>query len=463
MLLASVALLLALCLGAGERWLDPFVPHHGLDATILWDLRLPRLLTAFAVGGLLAVAGAWFQVMLQNPLAEPYVLGVAGSAAAGAVGATALFPGAAAWAMSAGAFAGACIGIGIVGLFAALGPARLLLAGVVLAAFWAAVLALLLTLLPAQALGRAFGWMLGDLTDSPLPAGLLLAALAVSVLAGVGLSASMDRLLLGERQAKALGVPVRGLHLGLLFGASTMTAVAVTAAGTIGFVGLVVPHLMRMLVGPMHRWLLPASALAGGVPPVGADTAARPILAPAGPVALVVQLLVWALGFTLGFGLMITGDHHALGDGLLQALASLFTVGASHPGGAEEPAMDVAAGAVWVVVVALQIAYLPAIYAAFSRRESLVSLLESRSGLPAWGPELLVRHQLVGIVDTLPDLYASWEEWAAEVAESHTTYPVLLLFRSPEPWYSWVVGLLAVLDAAGSTAKPCALTSSIAS
>ncbi len=182
---------------------------------------------------------------------------------------------------------------------------------------------------------------------------------------------------------------------------------------------------------------------------LGSDYVAKDsMLAPAGPVALVVQLLVWAAGFTAGFGLMITGDHHRLGDGMLQALASVFTVGASHPGGAPETAIDVAAGSVWVVVVALQIAYLPTLYGAFSRRESLVALLESRAGLPAWGPEVLIRHQLVGIIDTLPDLYASWEEWAADVAESHTTYPVLLLFRSPEAWYSWVVGLVAVLDAA---------------
>ena len=100
------------------------------------------------------------------------------------------------------------------------------------------------------------------------------------------------------------------------------------------------------------------------------------------------------------------------------------------------------------MIVALQIAYLPALYSSFNRRESLVALLESRAGVPAWGPELLARHQLVGINDTLPDLYAAWEGWAADVAESHTTYPVLLLFRSPEPWYSWLLGLIAVLDAA---------------
>jgi hypothetical protein len=172
------------------------------------------------------------------------------------------------------------------------------------------------------------------------------------------------------------------------------------------------------------------------------------ILASAGPVALVVQLLAWAVGLSFGFGLVVAATGHSLREGLLQAVTALFTVGAMHTGGAPVPAADVAAGAVWVVIVALQIAYLPTLYGAFSRRESLVALLESRAGLPAWGPEVLLRHQLVGIVDTLPDLYGAWEGWAAEVAESHTTYPVLLLFRSPEPWYSWVVGLLAVLDAA---------------
>jgi hypothetical protein len=100
------------------------------------------------------------------------------------------------------------------------------------------------------------------------------------------------------------------------------------------------------------------------------------------------------------------------------------------------------------VVVALQIAYLPALYGAFNKRESLVAMLESRAGVPAWGPEVLARHQIVGIIDALPQFYADWELWAADLAESHTTYPVLLLFRSPEPWFSWLVGLIAVLDGA---------------
>ena len=172
------------------------------------------------------------------------------------------------------------------------------------------------------------------------------------------------------------------------------------------------------------------------------------ILAPTGPVALIVQLLFWAACLVLGFGLLLVGAGDSIADGLLQALTALFTVGAVHIGGAPDTGVDIAIGAIWVVIVALQIAYLPALYSSFNRRESLVALLESRAGVPAWGPELLARHQLVGITDTLPDFYAGWEAWAADVAESHTTYPVLLLFRSPEPWYSWLLGLIAVLDAA---------------
>jgi hypothetical protein len=171
------------------------------------------------------------------------------------------------------------------------------------------------------------------------------------------------------------------------------------------------------------------------------------ILAPTAPVALIAQLLWWAVCLVLGFALMLMNTTHSFGHGLTQAVTSLFTVGAIHSGGVANTALDIAAGATWVVIVALQIAYLPSLYNSFSRRESLVTMLESRAGSPAWGPELLARHQLVGINDALPQLYADWELWAAEVTESHTTYPVLLLFRSPEPWLNWIIGLLAVLDA----------------
>jgi len=171
------------------------------------------------------------------------------------------------------------------------------------------------------------------------------------------------------------------------------------------------------------------------------------ILAPTAPVALVAQLLFWAASLVVGFALMLLLTTHNFAQALTQALTSLFTVGAIHTGGTANTAIDIAAGATWVVIVALQIAYLPSLYSSFSRREALVTMLQSRAGSPAWGPEIIARHQLVGITDALPQLYSDWEQWAAEVTESHTTYPVLLLFRSPEPWLNWIVGLLAVLDA----------------
>jgi len=272
-------LMLWLVLGVGEAWINPF-DAEGQDATILWELRLPRLLIAFSVGGLLALAGAWFQVLLGNPLAEPYVLGVAGSASVGAVAGLMLMP-ESAWAMSIGAFAGAWVGIAVVMAFSHLGPSRVLLAGVVLAAFWAAVLALLLALLPERGLGRAFAWMMGDLSHSDIPVPLLLLAWTVALACGMLLSRSLDILLLGDLHAEALGVDLKLLRRRLLLMASAVTAIAVTAAGTIGFVGLVVPHLMRLMFGSLHRLLLPAAAVSGGLLLMLADTASRTVIAPA--------------------------------------------------------------------------------------------------------------------------------------------------------------------------------------
>ncbi len=276
----AVAACLLLGLAAGEQWINPFTAGDALESTILWELRFPRLLTAFAVGGLLALAGAWFQVLLGNPLAEPYVLGVAGSASAGAVTGLMFMP-ESAWAMSAGASAGAWIGIVIVMFFSHLGPNRMLLAGVVLAAFWSAVLALLLALLPEQGLFRAFSWMMGDLSHSDLPIPVLLLAWVTALSCGLLLSSALDKLLLGERHAEALGVDVKRLRQRLLLLASAVTALAVTAAGTIGFVGLVIPHLMRLLFGSLHKMVLPASAIGGGLLLVLADAAARTVIAPA--------------------------------------------------------------------------------------------------------------------------------------------------------------------------------------
>jgi len=286
-----MVLTLFLGLGLGEAWVNPFNPASDLERTVLWELRWPRVLTALAVGGLLALAGAWFQVLLGNPLAEPYVLGVAGSSACGAIAALALLPGSAI-AMPMGAFAGAVVGIAVIMAFAHLGASRLLLAGVVLAAFWSACLALMLALMPGHRLGMALSWMMGDLSTSPLPAYGLCAAWLAALGAGLALSRSLDVLMLGEMHAKALGVEVKRLRVKVLLLASVVTAIAVTAAGTIGFVGLVVPHAMRLVFGGLHRILLPASALGGGMLLVLADAGARVVIAPAElPVGVITAMI----------------------------------------------------------------------------------------------------------------------------------------------------------------------------
>jgi len=177
------------------------------------------------------------------------------------------------------------------------------------------------------------------------------------------------------------------------------------------------------------------------------------ILARTAPVALLAQLLFWAGSLVIGFDLMLMPTTHSFSQGLLQALTAIFTVGTVHAGGHANTAIDVSAGAVWVICVALQIGYLPTLYNAYGRREGLVALLESRAGAPAWGPELLARHQLVGIIDTLPDLYREWEAWSADVAESHSTYPILLLFRSPRRCRD-AVGTLPFVGAVPGAALP---------
>ncbi len=172
------------------------------------------------------------------------------------------------------------------------------------------------------------------------------------------------------------------------------------------------------------------------------------ILAALGPASLIAQLAVFLGLFVLGYGLMQWPWTGTFASGMTEAAASLFSVGLVHTSPRGNDFVIVLAAATGAIAIALQIGYLPAIYQAFNRRESLVTLMESRAGVPAWGPEVLMRHQLVQITDALPALYGDWELWAADLAESHISYPVLLWFRSPEPGFSWILSLLAVLDAA---------------
>jgi hypothetical protein len=156
------------------------------------------------------------------------------------------------------------------------------------------------------------------------------------------------------------------------------------------------------------------------------------ILAVAEPVALVILLITWLSMTMVGFTLVNWGiGTGSFATAFSEAGSSVFTLGftLTHTEGSR--VVDFVAAGTGMVLVALQIAYLPTLYSAYNRRETLVTLLESRAGSPAWGPELLIRHQLVGTIDNLPNLFAEWERWAADVAESHSTYPSLLYLRSP--------------------------------
>jgi len=169
---------------------------------------------------------------------------------------------------------------------------------------------------------------------------------------------------------------------------------------------------------------------------------------------LLAQLAAWLIVAYIGFALLLWPfAAGGLASAFIDAGSSLFTLGFAVPAGTAPAVIVFLAAATGLVILTLQIAYLPTLYSAFNRRETQVALLNERAGMPSWGPELLARtHYALGTgvstLDTMPDLYARWESWAADVAESHTTYPVLVRFRSPGPLSSWVTALLAVLDSA---------------
>ena len=264
-----------------------------LQQTLVLELRLPRTLSAFATGGLLAVAGALMQVLLRNPLADPYVLGLSGGAAVGAL--FAMLAGLGGLMISGSAFAGALLAtLMVFGLAHGTGswtPSRLLLTGVVVAAGWGAVITLMLAISPAQRLPGMLYWLMGDVSyaRTPWPA---LAFLVLVCLLVVPLGRSLNVLARGPMQAAALGVAVRPLEWTIYILASLLTATAVTMAGSIGFVGLVVPHMLRLVLGNAQRLILPACALAGGTLLVLADTLARVVIAPEQlPVGVITALL----------------------------------------------------------------------------------------------------------------------------------------------------------------------------
>ncbi|MGQ0651655.1 MAG: FecCD family ABC transporter permease [Betaproteobacteria bacterium] len=265
----------------------------GIARTILVDLRVPRAAAAFCAGALLAVSGCLIQVLLRNPLGDPYVLGISGGAAVLALFTMAL--GMSGWWLEGAAFLGALGSMYLVFTLAApqgaIHPPRLLLTGVIVGAAWSAVIALILSLAPEAMLRGMVFWLIGDLSGalSAWPAAL---ALAAGLLVAIFYAKDMNILPRGELAAAALGVNVARVHYVIYFLSALMTAASVTSAGTVGFVGLVTPHALRLMGVSDLRILLPTAALAGGTLLLAADTVARTAFAPQQlPVGVITALI----------------------------------------------------------------------------------------------------------------------------------------------------------------------------
>ena len=274
------------------------------DAALVRELRLPRVLLAFLVGGALGVSGASLQALVRNPLADPYLVGLSGGAGLGAVLAIALHAGGP-WAIPFAAFLGAFGAVTVVYRLSVvagrrLDPHVLLLGGVVVGAFAGSLMSAVITLASASELRSAMLWLLGGFGFASWPALGLFAAYAVVPLAVLLASArGLDLLTLGEDNAQYLGADVERLKRRVYLSVAALTGAAVAVSGVIGFVGLVVPHVMRRWGGPIHRALLPAAFLGGGTFLVAADlvarTAFRPLELPVGIVTALIGVPIFAI------------------------------------------------------------------------------------------------------------------------------------------------------------------------
>jgi iron complex transport system permease protein len=277
---------------------------EGASGAIVRDLRLPRVLLAFLVGGSLAVTGAVLQALVRNPLADPYLLGLSGGAGLGAVLAITLGLGGA-WAVPVAAAVGALTAVALVYRLAVvagtvLDTRVLLLAGVVVGAFASAIVGAIMALSPAQQLRGALLWLLGGFDGASWQAfAVFTVYAAVPLIILYRASRLLDLLSLGEEPARFLGADVEPLKRTLYLAASVLTAAAVAVSGIIGFVGLVIPHAVRLFWGHTHRTLLPAAFLLGGALLVAADALARtafaPLTLPVGVVTAVIGVPVFAV------------------------------------------------------------------------------------------------------------------------------------------------------------------------
>ncbi|MFB6170108.1 MAG: vitamin B12 ABC transporter permease BtuC [Haloarculaceae archaeon] len=278
--------------------------------TIVMDVRLPRILLGAVVGFALASAGTVMQGFFRNPMADPSIIGVSTGAATGAV-AVIVFPLAVPFGLQAAAFAGALVTAFFVYLLATedrrTPVATLLLAGVAVQTFLGAVISYML-LQAGESLQRAVYWLMGHLHTATYREFLLALPVAVGgFIVLLAYARDLNVLLLGEAEAHSLGIEVARTKRILLAVASVVTAAAVAVSGVIGFVGLVVPHVLRLLVGPDHRILLPTSALAGASFLVAADTVAR-----SGPAEVPVGIVTAALGAPFFLYLLRTREVHGL-------------------------------------------------------------------------------------------------------------------------------------------------------
>ncbi|MDO7672596.1 MAG: iron ABC transporter permease [OM182 bacterium] len=297
-LLAFLAILGSLLSGSVDLSFSDLMSYAAgdlpnLQRQVLEDIRLPRTLAAFVTGSALALAGVLMQVLLRNPLADPYILGLSGGAAVGALASIML--GLGGWWLSGTAFVGALISVGVVfGIASRAGSwstTHLLLTGVVVSAGWGALINLMLSTSASASVQGMLFWLMGDLSQSsvgPAQIGVLVAGAALAMRA----ARSLNVLVRGDLVAASLGVDIKRLRLSLFFGASLLTVIAVTTAGSVGFVGLVVPHMLRLIGARDHRVLIPFSLLTGGTFLVVADTLARTLLAPQQlPVGVITALI----------------------------------------------------------------------------------------------------------------------------------------------------------------------------
>lgn len=274
-------------------WTDIMTGDDSTAKQIVLELRLPRTLTAFAVGGLLALAGALLQVLLRNPLADPYILGVSGGAAAATL--TAMLAGISGGWLTGSAFVGSLVSIALVFGISRAGAGdtrlKLLLTGVIIAAGWGALISLILSISPSRQLYSMLFWLMGDLSYAQMPT-LGIVVLIAGLATAWWLARPLNLFSRGELFAASLGEnPVR-LRTIVYFLASLLTATAVTLAGSIGFVGLVIPHMLRLAGSNDHRWLLPQCVLLGGSFLVLADVLSRTVVAPQQlPVGVVTALI----------------------------------------------------------------------------------------------------------------------------------------------------------------------------